>query len=897
MTKNKIKKIISFLLLFLMIVPTVLFSTPQKTHADEEADSTDTPLVIDQLTAQGVEAATAAAAEAACGVSVFGNSDFGCPIAAFNAYIAATSADQIIVNQTEAIKNNPPAKNWIQKANDWLNTTEATSSAYSNLQNLAINIKNVAKEVLRQALIVLGHKLLDTMTQSTVNWINSGFHGSPLFVQNPDQFFGNIGQSEIKSIINMVGYDPNQPFGQQFALNLINQYKQSSLNDMQYSLSKVVNDPALLNNYRTNFNYGGWNAFLINTQYPQNNYIGYNMKMNETLAQRLAGNTSTQNTIQKVQTLLKQGNGFLSPTKCPDNIPNHAAYNASMTNEFNKPTYDTAAADEKFYGNLPTCKPLAKCTAAPTDPNSPLSKMGLNSATFDDPDCMPGTMKCSNQADISAADAKADQLAQADRDSWNATSACVDATGKSALVATTPGAVAADQIMNALKMKTGVAGLDAALGNSMSAILNAFMNHFLSEGLTGLSNAITGTSSPADTWSYQGQTLTGSASTSTLTIPTNVSLSVGNVTSNTISGGTAPYSIQKQPDTKVATVQISGANITVTGIGQGTTSTIIQDSSSITTTSVPTTQVNTITLGGVTGTAGTLNVTINSVLTSVPVTRSDTTITAATSLANAIDANTKINNSILATITTPGVVTITSKTPGTAGVFSLTSTNTTTLLTATSAVATSASDSNASSTNQIATITITVSKNGTLAIDFTNTNNNPASISVGVGNSMNLTLSGGIQPYSIQTTPDPTITIAQINDNTLTIIGVAAGTTATPMVLQDSAGQTVSLNITVGIETPLSATPQNISGTGNGSSNTTTISGGTAPYTIVKQPDPGTASALISGNTLTIIGVAGGNTSVTIQDSFSPAETLTIPITITGSGTTTPTITGATLTQ
>jgi hypothetical protein len=891
MTKNKIKKIISFLLLFLMIVPTVLFSTPQKTHADEEADSTDTPLVIDQLTAQGVEAATAAAAEAACGVSVFGNSDFGCPIAAFNAYIAATSADQIIVNQTEAIKNNPPAKNWIQKANDWLNTTEATSSAYSNLQNLAINIKNVAKEVLRQALIVLGHKLLDTMTQSTVNWINSGFHGSPLFVQNPDQFFGNIGQSEIKSIINMVGYDPNQPFGQQFALNLINQYKQSSLNDMQYSLSKVVNDPALLNNYRTNFNYGGWNAFLINTQYPQNNYIGYNMKMNETLAQRLAGNTSTQNTIQKVQTLLKQGNGFLSPTTCPPNIPNAAAYNAKMTNEFNPPT---------FHIDTSSLPPMPDCNESGQGATPDVSVCVTNGVVNE---------TCVNLIE-EGANADKDQLcteeqaavtaaANKQQTDFNKTSACLDANGKSALVATTPGAVAADHIMNALNLKTGVAGLDTALGNSMSSILNAFMNHFLSEGLTGLSNAITGASSTADTWSYQGQTLTssGSTSASTLTIPTNVSLSVGNVTSNTISGGTAPYSIQKQPDTKVATVQISGANITVTGIGQGTTSTIIQDSSSITTTSVPTTQVNTITLGGVTGTAGTLNVTINSVLTSVPVTRSDTTITAATSLANAIDANTKINNSILATITTPGVVTITSKTPGTAGVFSLTSTNTTTLLTATSAVATSASDSNASSTNQIATITITVSKNGTLAIDFTNTNNNPASISVGVGNSMNLTLSGGIQPYSIQTTPDPTITIAQINDNTLTIIGVAAGTTATPMVLQDSAGQTVSLNITVGIETPLSATPQNISGTGNGSSNTTTISGGTAPYTIVKQPDPGSASALISGNTLTIIGVAGGNTSVTIQDSFSPAETLTIPITITGSGTTTPTITGATLTQ
>jgi hypothetical protein len=46
------------------------------------------------------------------------------------------------------------------------------------------------------------------------------------------------------------------------------------------------------------------------------------------------------------------------------------------------------------------------------------------------------------------------------------------------------------------------------------------------------------------------------------------------------------------------------------------------------------------------------------------------------------------------------------------------------------------------------------------------------------------------------------------------------------------------------------------------------------------------ASASISGNTLSVIGTAAGTTSVTIQDSYSPAETMTIPITITASTTT-----------
>ena len=48
-------------------------------------------------------------------------------------------------------------------------------------------------QILKDALIELGKQLLKIaakrlfaqMTQSTIDWINSGFHGSPLFLENP----------------------------------------------------------------------------------------------------------------------------------------------------------------------------------------------------------------------------------------------------------------------------------------------------------------------------------------------------------------------------------------------------------------------------------------------------------------------------------------------------------------------------------------------------------------------------------------------------------------------------------------------------------------------------------------------------------------------------------------
>jgi len=65
-----------------------------------------------------------------------------------------------------------------------------------------------------------------------------------------------------------------------------------------------------------------------------------------------------------------------------------------------------------------------------------------------------------------------------------------------------------------------------------------------------------------------------------------------------------------------------------------------------------------------------------------------------------------------------------------------------------------------------------------------------------------------------------------------------------------------------------------------GNTDTVTISGGLAPYTIQTAPDSATATAELSGTVLTIAAVADGSTSVVITDSQVPAYTVTIPITV-----------------
>ena len=662
--------------------------------------------------------------------------------------------------------SNTSALSVLNAAKNTVTSLETTSSAISDVTiagvatqtlpltgiSTGIDIKEFALSVLQQALIVIGHQMLNQITQSTVNWINSGFHGEPLFVQNPESFFGNIEQSAIKNVVNQVGYDPLQPFGKQFALNLINQYKASSAKDTQYTLSQVTTNSTTLNNYQTNFFSGGWNAFLVNTQYPQNNYLGYNMKMsNIVYGQTTTANTGNpvQNLAQKAQTLLSQGKGFLSPTMCPTNagIPNAAAYNASMTNEFNTPVF---TPNYSALPDIPDCIPDTNIAAA-MDANP----SGAGTSTI-------ASSGCINQSEIDKALISYNTDYNQQQTNFNNTTACVDPkTGKSALVATTPGAVVASQITNALNIRTGSTELDSAIGNSISVILNSLMNHFLQEGLSDLSGVVQSAPS-VDNWSYNGLTLTGTNTTGNpLVVPTNLSLNVGDTSPTMISGGKAPYTVVNA-NSQIATAQISGTSLSVTGVSQGTTSITVSDSSS-------------------------------------PV--------------------------------------------------------------------------------QTSTVAVTVSTNGNIIINFTNTTQNPKSVSVGVGNSINLTMSGGTAPYSIQTQPDSTISLALMNNNVLTLVGSATGNTS--VTLQDSAGNTINLNIVVGnAETPLAVSPTSISAN-VASAGTVTISGGTAPYSITTPASSSIASVLVSNNnTLSVLGVAAGTTSVTIQDSYSPAETITIPITI-----------------
>lgn len=311
------------------------------------------------------------------------------------------------------------------------------------------------KQVYEEVLRAIARRALQEITKSTVNWINSGFHGSPLFLENPQSFFNDIAKSEVKNLVDTFGYDRLKfPFGKEFALNTISSYKQTLEKNTAYSLSNVIKDQTVLNNYRNDWNFGGWNAFLVNTQYPQNNYLGFQMTATEELARRVQG--TTQTAVKKVQDTLQQGQGFLSPQTCPSN----PAYNNGV-NEFQKPQFNMAEYDKKNPFNPP-----------------------------------PGGTQAQNEAYTNEYN---DRLRQAKED-WAKDNSC-----PGQLVNTTPGSVVSNQITTAMGSQFRQSELGAAMGNSLSAIFDALLNKFLSDGLNSL--ASNKNAAPVDNWSYDGQTL------------------------------------------------------------------------------------------------------------------------------------------------------------------------------------------------------------------------------------------------------------------------------------------------------------------------------------------------------------------------------------------------------
>lgn len=172
---------------------------------------------------------------------------------------------------------------------------------------------NVSNDVVKEygidgVFFAVANMIIQRMTASTVNWINSGFRGSPAYVIDPGAYFKDIGDKVAGQFIYS---NPNlnflcSPISARIKLALAQNYSNQNLN-WQCSLSDVYGN---MDDFMNDFERGGWTKFFKLTQEKQNNPIGAYIQAEGELAKRIAA------AVGEKDKELSWGKGFLTKKEC-----------------------------------------------------------------------------------------------------------------------------------------------------------------------------------------------------------------------------------------------------------------------------------------------------------------------------------------------------------------------------------------------------------------------------------------------------------------------------------------------------------------------------------------------------------------------------------------------------
>lgn len=210
-----------------------------------------------------------------------------------------------------------------------LQVAEGTTQSF--LQN-SLNYK----EFLLDALVnILAKQLINQMTTSIVNWINSGFEGNPSFITDPGGFFLDAADQVTGTMLNQNGPLASlcSPFSFDLritlALQASSRYKQRytcTLGKIIENTRNAVERGVTINGFMAgDFSQGGWPAFIALTTNPQDSYSSAYLYAHSDLLSRIAQKEASVNVD------LNRGRGFLSYTKCEDITSN--LYNSGLTGE------------------------------------------------------------------------------------------------------------------------------------------------------------------------------------------------------------------------------------------------------------------------------------------------------------------------------------------------------------------------------------------------------------------------------------------------------------------------------------------------------------------------------------------------------------------------------------
>ncbi|MCA9367443.1 hypothetical protein KC887_04260 [Candidatus Kaiserbacteria bacterium] len=210
-----------------------------------------------------------------------------------------------------------------------VNRATETTQIMNNVELAGINVTSLATSVSTGSLWLkenvldgigwfIAKQIVSSMVQSIINWINSGFQGSPAFVTDLKGFLLNVADQAIGQYISDLGGIGSficSPFRLDAQISVSMSYAQARANGGDGQPAPTCTLTGIINNIQSfiggNFSSGGWDDWIDITTQPET-YTPFGAVMSA----EIGAHAKLINAQGEEVKLLDFGDGFLSQKVC-----------------------------------------------------------------------------------------------------------------------------------------------------------------------------------------------------------------------------------------------------------------------------------------------------------------------------------------------------------------------------------------------------------------------------------------------------------------------------------------------------------------------------------------------------------------------------------------------------
>lgn len=172
------------------------------------------------------------------------------------------------------------------------------------------------EECINGIAVRLARNQLTAMTRNTLNWINSGFNGDPMYVREINSYIESITQKILEKEVSFFKDPKNAsdyPYGRSYAENQVDSYRsrEDTFGALKQDLTNYLQPGSTIQDFAKDFGVGGWEAYVKLAQAP-NNPLGFSM-----LASEYRSREEGLATLNAREEINRNG-GFLDQKKCAE---------------------------------------------------------------------------------------------------------------------------------------------------------------------------------------------------------------------------------------------------------------------------------------------------------------------------------------------------------------------------------------------------------------------------------------------------------------------------------------------------------------------------------------------------------------------------------------------------